>query len=149
MDIKKFSKETIKIITPIHIAFIRLQPNVLTKGKISFPQMVIMEILRLKRTCKMSDVSYALGVTKSAVTGLTDRLIKAGFIQRSRSTHDRRIVNITFTPKGANLARKLYKSKLKTIESLFSGLSSSERSHYLSILKKINRNLSTKKATHA
>jgi DNA-binding MarR family transcriptional regulator len=141
MDIQKFSKEVLRVFPSIHAKLLKGQPAVLSKGKITISQMVLLELLYAKNESKMSDISDALGVTKSAVTGLTDRLIKAGFLQRTRLKTDRRIVKIRLTAKGLSIGSKLENYKLKMIRQLFKSISQKERTQYLNILKKIQTNL--------
>lgn len=145
MKIKDFAKEAAGILPRIHTELVRRNPNELMKGKITFAQMIILDILRTGGESKMTDLSMVLGVTKSAVTGMTDRLIKAGLIRRSRSRRDRRIVKIRTTPKGARLAKRLYNFKIKVISAVFSNINQRERSQYLGILKRLEKNLSLRK----
>ena len=144
MSLRKFSEEVMTIISSIHLGIIKDQTNALTSGRISFPQMVVVEILRLKRECRMSDIATTLQVTKSAVTGMTDRLIKENIIKRKRLDSDRRVVKIALTPKGLKLAAQISDCKRKSIEKMFSGVTEKERKEYLRILRKIKDNLHLK-----
>ena len=148
MNIREFAKEVAAITPAIHMALVRRQPKALAKGKITFSQMVILGLLRAKKECKMGEISKALGVTKSAVTGITDRLIKSGLLRRSRSKSDRRVVYITLAPKGVNLSRQLRDFNLRVVSNLFSNISHGERSSYLAILRKVRKNISRKVANN-
>jgi len=141
MNIQKFAEEVLTVFPSIHAKVLKGQPAVLKKGKITISQMVLLELVHAKKECKMSDVSKILGVTKSAVTGLTDRLLRMGLLRRTRLRVDRRIVKIRLTPKGIDIANKLKKYKLKMIRRLFATISQRERSQYLGILKKIQKNI--------
>ena len=89
MDIRKFSREIIAVAPPMHAMFAKGLPSIIKGGKVTFPQMVILDILRVKGENKMSDMSRVLGVTKSAVTGLVDRLIRTGLVRRERQRKQR------------------------------------------------------------
>ncbi|MBN1354316.1 MAG: MarR family transcriptional regulator [Candidatus Omnitrophica bacterium] len=145
MDMRKFARELAALIPQIHSEFLRRQPQELLKGRMTFAQMIILDFLYMKGESKMGDVSRAMGVTKSAVTGLTDRLIKVGFLRRFRSLNDRRIVRITLSKRGSAVARRLAGYKLKMIGTLFSNISQKERRQYLGILKKLQKNLDRKR----
>jgi len=145
MDIRAFAKEVLTVTPAMHAMFVKGLPSILKEGRITFPQVVIIEILRSKKECRMSDLSNALGVTKAAVTGLADRLIKARLAKRERSQDDRRIVRVSLTPKGARLSDTVRDYKLKLISRLFSSISRKERVQYLNILKKVQKNISGKK----
>lgn len=141
MGKRNFAKEVAAIVPSMHIALARQQPKDLMKGKITFSQTVIVQLLSRKKYCKMTDIAKMLDVTKSAVTGFSDRLIKMQIIKRFRSRKDRRIVNVTLTPKGKALAKKLDNFRLKVIAKLFSSLNRKERAQYLHILQKITKNI--------
>lgn len=49
-------------------------------------------------------LSAALGIAKPNITPLIDSLHQAGYIDRRRSEQDRRIVNVTLTAEGADMA---------------------------------------------
>lgn len=144
MAIREFAKEVLTVFPSIHAKVLKGQPAVLKKGKITISQMVLLELVHAKKECKMTDVSKVLGVTKSAVTGLTDRLLSMGLLRRTRLRVDRRIVKIRLTPKGINIANKLKNYKLKMIRRLFATISQKERTQYLDILKKIQKNIQKK-----
>ncbi|MFH1594204.1 MAG: MarR family transcriptional regulator [Candidatus Omnitrophota bacterium] len=144
MNIRRFSKEISGIMPHIHASLIRALPNEITKGKIGFPQMVIMDILLEKGRCKMSDLSRVIGVTKGAVTGITDRLIAAGLLDRLRSGVDRRIVYTMLTKRGIRISKKIRNHKLNTISALFSSISRGERDQYLRIMKKLQKKMKAK-----
>jgi len=60
----------------------------------------ILFLLKQKNGRPMNEVSQALRTDNSAVTGLADRLEKAGFIERKPSPRDRRISLLHITPEG-------------------------------------------------
>ena len=119
MKAKRFAEEVSSVMSIIHASLIRQQPNVITKGKMGFPQIVVVEFLKNNGACKMSDISDMLHVTKSAVTNIVDRLIEDGIIKRNRSSKDRRVVWVRLTPKGDRVARQVMDFRKKMIEKLF------------------------------
>jgi len=144
MEMRDFAREVARVLPAIHTELVRRQPEFLLKDKITFPQMLILNILGKHAECKMTDLARILGVTKSAVTGLTDRLIRSGLLRRRRSKQDRRVVNVLLTSKGLKQSKRFAAFHLKMIASLFSNISQNERARYLKILRKIYRNISSK-----
>ncbi|MGB2706364.1 MAG: MarR family transcriptional regulator [Candidatus Omnitrophota bacterium] len=144
MHIKEFSKEMLNIMPLINASFIRKLPASFKEGRLTISQMLILEMLRAKKECRMSDISKSLGVTKSAITAITDRLIKAHLVKRVRSQDDRRVVTACLRPQGLKLSNKLQNHKLRVISALFSNISREERTQYLSILRKVQKNLASK-----
>ena len=141
MNIRKFSQEISDIIPTIFIYFVKSQKNKLTSGELTFPQIVILDYLFKKGICKMSDLSMVLGVTGAGATGLVDRLIKLGMVNRFRSDDDRRVVKVILTQKGIKSLKKIQSQRLRTIAELFSDLNYEERKQYLHILKKLQKNI--------
>ena len=141
MKQEKFYEELADITSFIHTVLVRKQSSLLIKGKIGLAQIVVVDILRKNGELKMSDMAKTLGVTKSAVTGMTDRLIRDGFLKRERSQSDRRIVWLKLTEKGNSLSRKLVKNKLDIMRSFFADINKKDRSIYLKIIRKIKGSL--------
>ena len=144
MNLREFAKGLTSITPAIHIALIRHRSGVLTKGELAFPQMVILNVLSMKKECRMGEISKILRVTKGAATGLVDRLVKAHLLTRVRTEKDRRVVKITPTPKGLAISRKIRNHMCKMIEYLFSNVTSAERTQYLNILRKLRQNVKVK-----
>ena len=54
----------------------------------------------------MRDLGRAVVISKSGLTGLVDRMERAGLVERSGDPGDRRVVHVTLTPAGAALYRR-------------------------------------------
>jgi DNA-binding MarR family transcriptional regulator len=75
---------------------------------------------------KLSDT---LGVTPANVTGVIDRLIERGMVQRVESTKDRRITLLQATSKGKKLIASLDEHVVEHMAKLLSYLSEDELGH--------------------
>ncbi|TMC00021.1 MAG: MarR family transcriptional regulator [Chloroflexi bacterium] len=62
---------------------------------------------RVRRPVGRRDIADALGVAASTVTGITDRLVKQGLIERREDTADRRVVRLTLTADGRRLTTEV------------------------------------------
>jgi DNA-binding MarR family transcriptional regulator len=82
-------------------------------GDLSMHQMMFLKYLERRVTCTPSDIAQQFGITLGAVTGFIDRLYKLGFITRTRSEEDRRVVIIGLSPKGIE-PLKVFKEESKT-----------------------------------
>ena len=67
---------------------------------VTFVQAGILFLLKQSNGRTMSDLSQLIGVDNSTLTGLVDRLEKAGFVARQASPTDRRSLLIQVTPEG-------------------------------------------------
>jgi DNA-binding MarR family transcriptional regulator len=84
-------------------------------------------------------------VTTAAATGLVDRLVKAGYVQRVYDPSDRRIIKVKLTSKGADLVKKIMVNKVARVKDVFGKLSAGDREDYLRVLTRIKEVLEQEK----
>ncbi|AET68319.1 transcriptional regulator [Desulfosporosinus orientis DSM 765] len=92
----------------------------------------------------MSQISDYLNAPLSTTTGLVNRLVKCGYLQRERSDEDRRIVTIQLTDKGKTMMRELKATLESYLERINTLLSAEERQVLFKIIMKIVNELSRK-----
>lgn len=68
--------------------------------RITVPQAGILFLLKGSGGRTMSEIGQLMGLDNSTVTGLADRLEKAGFLKRNSNPNDRRSSHLTITPEG-------------------------------------------------
>lgn len=90
------------------------------------------------KMCKASDIVAKLGVTSGAVTGLSDKLVEYGLLQRTRSEEDRRVVHFTLTDKGLEVAEKLRQDRLQRLADIFGELEKDDLQMMLDSFRKLN-----------
>ena len=130
--------DKINEIMPIVIKeFARRQANELYKGKITLPQMLILDFLNKNGESKMTDIARFIGVTTAAMTGIIDRLEKYNYVLRMLDLNDRRIIKVKITPRGVSLVDKVNQQRRQMIINIFGRISDSERQDYLNILMHI------------
>lgn len=71
-----------------------------TGGKVTLAQAAILFLLEERDRRFMSDMGQVIGVDKSAMTRLVDRLEKAGLVKRRVDPENRRAISILLTPAG-------------------------------------------------
>ncbi|MBW2637177.1 MAG: MarR family transcriptional regulator [Deltaproteobacteria bacterium] len=74
----------------------------------------------------MTELSHALSIDNSTITGLVDRLENAGFLKRQPKVEDRRISLIYLTPEGDRETRKAITALHQVNEEIRSGFSADE-----------------------
>lgn len=92
----------------------------------------------------MSQISDYINAPLSTTTGLVNRLVKNGYLQRERSDEDRRIVAIQLTDKGKNMMTEVKDSIESYLERINAILSAEERQVLFQIFMKIIDALSRK-----
>ncbi len=73
-----------------------------------------------KGSQKMSELAQAFSMTKSNITFLVDSLEQKGFVSRSRSDEDRRVIMIELTQKGQQIYKQILSDFSKLIDKVTS-----------------------------
>ncbi|MEI7644346.1 MAG: MarR family transcriptional regulator [Chloroflexales bacterium] len=68
---------------------------------LTMPQMVTLFAIRDAQTCRMSELADITQQSAGTLTGIVDRLIEDNLVGRVRDVEDRRVVQVTLTPTGA------------------------------------------------
>jgi DNA-binding MarR family transcriptional regulator len=110
---------------------------------ISRHQMTVLSRLDASGPLNVSALAEALNITAGASTGIADKLIESGCIERTRDESDRRVVRLSITPLGRETLQILRKQKEQMLKAIFAGLNEEDVRHLTRILGKINRNIDT------
>ncbi|MCZ1266584.1 MULTISPECIES: MarR family transcriptional regulator [Paenibacillus] len=103
-------------------------------------------ILREER-CMAVDVARQLSLSSGATTIVLNQLESEGLIQRVRSEEDRRIVWLSLTEDGKQLARTLINNRGRMTWELLQALTEEEQLQMFGMLKKIELKLLEKMKT--
>ncbi len=77
---------------------------------LTIPQLRVVFFLRREPNAASGAIAQHLGVTPSTVTGLVDRLARAGLVRRVDDPSDRRMVRNALTERGLDVASELERS---------------------------------------
>lgn len=75
---------------------------------------------------KMSELAQAFSMTKSNITFLVDSLEEKGFVARSRSNEDRRVITIELTRKGKDIYKQILSDFSRLIDKIASQIPSED-----------------------
>ena len=142
LTLEEFGDRLVGLLPRLTQEINRHENNYVTTGKITLPQLIVLEYLSHQKVCKMNMVAAATGTSFSTATGMADRLVKHGLVKRVPGEDDRRTVLVSITDKGRKILKQVYSQKRSGIIRLFSRISVKERQEYLDILQKIVHNLS-------
>ncbi|MCU5015897.1 MarR family transcriptional regulator [Bacillus paranthracis] len=106
-------------------------------GYIPWNEFIVLRILNRTNKEMVSRVANELNVSNSHITAVTEKLINKGFVTRSRSTSDRRVVYLEITEQGKDLVAKMEGAKKQYLQERFSTLSEEEMNIMISIYKKL------------
>ncbi len=94
---------------------------------LSMPQISILMQLRHKGPCGMSEVSERFDITAAAASQLVDKLVHAGYLDRTEDPNDRRAKLLTLSAKGEKLIQHGTEERYRWLGDLSTMLSAEER----------------------
>ncbi|HWI61359.1 MAG TPA: MarR family transcriptional regulator [Symbiobacteriaceae bacterium] len=86
---------------------------------------------------QVSEVARHLDITTAGTTGLLDRLVEHGMVERRRDEEDRRLVWVSIAPKGLEAIAAMQASRVEFLTSLFSPLTDNEFDTFMDLVEKI------------
>jgi DNA-binding MarR family transcriptional regulator len=132
--------------TPLWVRFLRF--NLLSHKKLEAdlekqgltpPQFYVLATIGYAGGLPFGEIGAKMMVTVSNLTGIVDRLEEKKLVSRKRDEHDRRVVHVVLTDKGA----KLYKSTIplfeKSISGIFTSLDKAQQKELSALLRKLNQ----------
>jgi DNA-binding MarR family transcriptional regulator len=142
MPLSEFADKMNEIMPAMMKDFSRMQPAEIYKGKITLPQVLILQYLSTQEPVKMTDIANFMKVSTAATTGIVDRLVKSGYVSRVFDQDDRRIIRIKITLKGMDLMRKIAQERRSMVIHVFGKISEKDRQDYLRVIMRVKDILS-------
>jgi DNA-binding MarR family transcriptional regulator len=87
----------------------------------------------------MGELGSTLGLAKSSLTGLVDRVAQRGLVRREPDPDDARAVRVALTEKGAELTEEFYVETCRRMEVLANGLDEADRDTLAALLARVVR----------
>src|SRR5690242_18478527 len=85
----------------------------------------------------MSELTESLGMACSSATGVVDRLVERGLIERARPADDRRTVHVSLTRRGRHVHESYVENRINLGRGMLEPLDPSERRRLLALFRKI------------
>lgn len=114
-----------------HIGNIMMRENV----RVTPAQAGILFLLSEKDGRTMSELSRILSIDNSTLTGLVDRLEKAGLAKRDASPHDRRASHVYISPEGIQEMKKARSVVKRVNKEIKNGFTPEELASFTKILQ--------------
>jgi DNA-binding MarR family transcriptional regulator len=102
-------------------------------------QYYLLRYIKKKAKCTSTELASMFGVNKSAITAMTNRLVKKGLIQRTRDQNDRRVVYLTLTERGDEWITETEEKIHKLVESFITKFSEEEIETFIQTYEKLAR----------
>jgi DNA-binding MarR family transcriptional regulator len=141
----KFEKGAVILgsIKDINLLLKRGMKKVFCNYELTIPQLGVVSVLRKRGEAKVSEISEELKLKDSTVSGILDRLEAQGFVERTRSRDDRRVVYVRLSDKFKALYSDLHTKMNEYMDILLSNAGEEELNKIidgLETLKKILEN---------
>jgi len=119
--------------------------NVMTKENVGVTpaQAGILFLLKEKDGRTMSELSQILSIDNSTITGLVDRLEKAGLVRRDLSPNDRRSSHVYASQEGMQEADKAKRVIRKVNREIMEGFTAEEIESFKKILRSFFKRFGT------
>ena len=105
----------LRVVDPIRLQF--------WSGRgLTMPQLRVMFLLTERDGQSAGELAQAMRVRPATMTGLTDRLVRGGFIERHPDATDRRVVRVALTAQGKNVALAVQAASHSYLERVFEEL---------------------------
>ncbi len=104
---------------------------------VTWPQWMVLNVLSEKQATTPATVAAAIGVDRSAVTRLLDRLEKKHLVLRQHDKLDRRSISLGITAKGLELMARLDQAAAEHQQQFLSKLHSTEHRSFRGNLQKL------------
>ena len=103
-------------------------------------------LMLLKYQCSggeldQSSLGRMLVVNRSNVTGLVDRMERAGWVRRAPDAADRRVKRVSLTAEGKQVLRAAERAYLRRVDEVVGGLTDPEKAALRTLLQKIRNKL--------
>jgi DNA-binding MarR family transcriptional regulator len=135
--LETFAKRLVELLPQLIRGLAQRESNLLSKGEITLPQLWALEYLSREGAVPMNRLARFLKISRPNATHLADRLIAQGLIRRIANPMDRRMVQLTLTPKGERALRTIWDQKRRMIEEIFGQLKEEERWRYLKTIERV------------
>ncbi len=143
------AEELAEIATQLQRSFLVELSTEVNRGNISIPQYTLLGFLNQTSGLNMSQLAELMRHTTPATTGLVERLVEAGLIERFSHPKDRRQVLVRITDKGRELVEGLKRGIVRNLQELFKDLSQEDIEAWLRIYRTIIRRSTQQLPNHA
>ena len=133
------AEELAEIATQLQRSFLVELSTEVNRGNISIPQYTLLGFLNQSPGLNMSQLAELMRHTTPATTGLVDRLVEAGLVERYGNPKDRRQVLVRITDEGRELVEGMKRGIVRNILELFKDLEPEDQEAWVRIYRTIVR----------
>lgn len=137
LTLNQFGRRMVELLPQMIRGFAQRESNYLSRGKITLPQLWVLEFLSRQGISRMNELARFLRISRPAATSLADRLISQGLVDRAGDARDRRVVQLSLTPKGKRILGEIWDEKRRMLLQVFGQIPTVDRFQYLRTLERV------------
>jgi DNA-binding MarR family transcriptional regulator len=115
----------------------RLARDVSAKYGVTPTQLSVLKLLHEIGDLRLGELSRRISAQNSTVTGIVDRMVEGGLVERVQSADDRRVWRIALTARGREVARRADVSPWDTLRSALEALPRADKRKLIDILTQV------------
>ena len=96
-------------------------------GSVSLPQFRLLAVLGERGKARSTEVARALGLDRSAITRLADRMVAAGHVIRGSDPAHRSVVTLTLSPSGQQIVTEVGTRRRRELTKILSRMPAADR----------------------
>lgn len=128
------SKIVPKILQGVHLDF-------LVSHSITYTQFLVLVAIHSHKETNMNFLAKSMHVRMPTMTGIVDRLVKAGHVKRMAHSKDRRQVHLSLTQKGYGFIHAFEKTVSKRWQEILRFFNEQDLDRFGIVVKKLNNRL--------
>jgi|HigsolmetaAR201D_1030396.scaffolds.fasta_scaffold05661_3 DNA-binding MarR family transcriptional regulator len=102
---------------------------------LTMPQMVTLLVIQQYGSCRMGTLVEATRQSGGTVTGIVDRLIQDGLVERAHAADDRRAVEVRLTPLGEERAQRVIAARREDMYRILSRFTDEQLANFANLLR--------------
>jgi DNA-binding MarR family transcriptional regulator len=115
----------------------RLARRRIPEDTLTFGQFAVLRILFREEPLAMGAIAERLNISLAGATGIIDRLVNQGVVERKRSREDRRVVWVGLSEAGRQRMMRLNEERRQQMQALLKPLQANEVDTLLGLLERI------------
>src|SRR3990172_13262122 len=116
-------------------------PSSFSNINITEPQYFTLNYLSRNNNCTMGEIKENLDTSLSTLTGIIDRMVRDGYVERERGNDDRRVVRVRMTEKGKKIFNEINKKRHERIKLVLELLSNEDQELLIGTIEKLTEHM--------
>ncbi|MDW7671668.1 MAG: MarR family transcriptional regulator [Bacillota bacterium] len=114
----------------------RIEENIRSYG-LNSTEFAVLELLYHKGSQSIQIIGKKVLIASSSITYVVDKMVSRGYVSRTASPYDRRVIFAELTPEGKDLMDRIFPGHALAIHRILEGVPSHEKPDMIEQLKKI------------